>query len=266
MRLNSIRLYPVKALQGVEVSKAAVEPWGLAGDRRWMVVDQRGRFLTQREIPAMAAVRATLAEDGIVLSAAGYPDLAVRALAASEQIEVMIWNDRVIASSVGATAQDWVSAVLGAPARLVYMADPASARSIDPTYAQAADRVSFADGFPLLVTTEASLGDLNRRLERPVPMERFRSNLVIEGPEAWEEDGWRRVRIGAATFSVVKPCARCIVTMTDQRTGARAEDREPLRTLQTFRRDSKGQVLFGQNIIPLDCRPLHVGDRVEVLA
>ena len=146
------------------------------------------------------------------------------------------------------------------------MADAAGARPVDPDYARPEDRVSFADGYPLLVTNEASLVDLNRRLDRPVPMDRFRTNLRVAGAAAWAEDGWGHLHVGGAEFFVAKTCDRCVVTTVDQATGRKAEDNEPLRTLGGFRRDPRGRTIFGQNLIPRRLGRIAVGDAVEVLA
>lgn len=143
------------------------------------------------------------------------------------------------------------------------MDDPRRARAADPAFAADTDSVSFADGFPVLLTTTASLDDLNGLLGTPIGMERFRANLVVAGAVPWAEDGWRRLRVGAALFDVVKPCARCIMVTTDQRTGARDPAFEPIRAMQRFRRDAKGQVLFGQNLVPRSGGSVSLGDPVE---
>jgi len=181
-------------------------------------------------------------------------------------VEVVVWGDRVWAQPAGRNADTWLSDALGRACRLVHMGDPAAARLVDPAYGQPTDRVSFADGFPLLGVNVASLDDLNTRLAQPVPTARFRPNLVVSGTALWAEDRWQRLRAGAAegvAFRAVKLCARCVIVATDQETGARARDREPLRTLASFRRDDRGRILFGQNLVPDGTGRIAVGDRVE---
>jgi uncharacterized protein YcbX len=269
--LDAITIYPVKSLRGVAVQEAVVEPWGLAGDRRWMVVDGEGRYLTQRELPGMARIAAAPAEaGGVVLSASDVGTGGMRVPvpeAGGPTVEVVVWRDRVWAQPAGRDADAWLSDALGRVCRLVHMGDPAAARPVDPAYGQPADRVSFADGFPLLGMNAASLDALNARLARPVPMARFRPNLVVSGAAPWAEDRWRLLGVGGAggvAFRAVKLCARCVIVATDQETGARARDREPLRTLSGFRRDDRGRVLFGQNLVPDGTGRIAVGDWVEV--
>ena len=254
MILESIHIYPVKGLRGLSVPAANVEPCGLQGDRRWMIVDPNGRYLTQRGLPGMARILATPAREdaidgAIVLTRDAADPLHVPVPTAVSPAPVVVWRDRVPARSAGGEAAAWLTAALGRPCSLVHLSDPA-ARPVDPAYGRPGDTVSFADGFPLLVVSMASLDDLNARLVQPVPIARFRSNLVVSSATPWAEDGWQLLHVGHAAFRVVKPCARCVVVTTDQDTGARPRDREPLRTLSTFRQDAKGRTLFGQNLVP----------------
>jgi uncharacterized protein YcbX len=264
MRLAEIRIYPVKSLRGEAHASAAVEPRGLAGDRRWMVVDEAGRFLTQRELHHMALVTARNETVGLTLSAPNLPPILVpipRHDAAPRR--VTIWRDTVDAVPAGPEADAWLASALGVPCSLVYQADPAS-RPVAPDYAAPGDVVSFADGYPLLVITTASLADLNARLPAPVPMQRFRPNLVVDGALPWAEDHWRGIRIGTALFRVPKPCDRCIIPSIDQESGLRPNPEEPLHTLKSFRRDATGRVLFGVNLVPQTCGIVRVGHEVEV--
>jgi len=264
MRLAEIRIYPVKSLRGDAHASAAVEPRGLAGDRRWLVVDAQNRFLTQRELPHMATVAARNEPGGLALTAPDRPPLFVPMPppdAAPRQ--VTIWRDTVEAVPAGPEAESWLTDALGVPCSLVYQANPAS-RPVAPAYAAPGDVVSFADGFPLLVTTTASLADLNARLSTPLPMLRFRPNLVIEGARPWAEDHWHRIRIGTASFRAPKPCDRCSIPSIDQETGHRPDPEEPLRTLKKFRRDNTGRVLFGMNLVPETFGTVRVGDEVKV--
>jgi uncharacterized protein YcbX len=179
------------------------------------------------------------------------------------QVTVSVWRSTLQASNAGGMAGAWLSNALDTPCRLGFLADP-GARPVDPAYGTSVDRVSFADGFPVLLAAQGSLDDLNTRLERPIAMRRFRPNLVIDGPEPWAEDHWRRIRIGGVVFRLPKPCSRCTVTTVDQESGERPDPREPLRTLALFRRTRDG-VMFGQNMIPETFGRVAVGDAVTVL-
>ncbi len=261
MILDAIHIYPVKGLRGFPVQEAVVEPWGLQGDRRWMLVDTAGRYLTQRDLPGMARIAATPDAGGITLSAGGMAPLHVPVPHVS--VEVLVWRDQVQAQASGTDAAAWLSRALGQPCRLVHMGDPAAARCVDPRFARPGDHVSFADGFPVLVVNAASLDDLNARMAQPVPMDRFRTNLVVSGAPAWAEDGWATLRVGPVPFRGPKTCGRCVVVATDQATGARPRDREPLRTLTAFRRGEDGRVIFGMNLIPDGGGRISVGMEVR---
>lgn len=265
LTLDAIWIYPVKGMRGRAVGEAVVEPWGLAGDRRWLVVDAQGRFLSQRETPRLAQVAAAPTEQGLVLSADGFGPCAVTAPPPdAERARVAIWRDAVDAALADPAAAEWLAEVLHRPGcRLVHMDDPGRARAVDPAYGEASDRVSFADGFPLLLTSVESLGDAQARTGSPTPMARFRPNLVVSGAPAWAEDGWAGLSVGGVELAVVKPCDRCIVTTTDQQTGARDPAGEPLATLGKFRRDGRGRILFGQNLIPRGSGRIRTGEAVS---
>jgi uncharacterized protein len=271
VRLASIHIYPLKAARAVDLDESLVEPWGLAGDRRWLLVDEDGRFVSQREEPSLARVVVTCGPPGgaISVSAPGSPGspgcrVAVPA-AGAELLKVTVWNSVVLAAAAGPAADAWFSARLGRPVRLVYLDDP-TRRPVDPGFGRDGDVVSFADGYPLLLTSAGSLSELDRWLaedgEQPVPMTRFRPSVVVTGAPAWAEDRWRRIRIGAVSFRVVKPCGRCVVTTTDQITGERGS--QPLKMLGQRRRFGQ-QLVFGQNMIPDSGGVIRVGDPVEIL-
>jgi uncharacterized protein len=271
--LASLHIYPLKSGRAVDLNVSAVEPWGLAGDRRWLLVDPDGKFITQRSDPALARVVVRYGGTGapagsITVSAGRGPALAVPAPAevrGAEMLWVTVWSSKVLAAAAGPGADEWFSRFLGRPVRLVHLDDP-TRRQVDPEFGAPDDRVSFADGYPLLLTSVGSLAELGRWLTEdghpPVPMNRFRPNAVIAGTPAWAEDGWHRVRIGAMTFRVVKPCGRCQITTTDQVTGERG--RQPLKMLGRRRRLGQ-QLVFGQNAIPEAPGTLRVGDPVSVL-
>ncbi|MBT2387418.1 MOSC domain-containing protein [Streptomyces sp. ISL-11] len=271
--LTAVHFYPVKSMAGCAPGEAAVEPWGLAGDRRWMVADDDGALISQRQHPKLAlASSRPLAGGGVRLDAPGAEPIDVAVPDLAEQggtVTVQIFRDKVEAVPAGAAADAWLSAYLGTSARLLHMDDPAIRRPVDPRYSRPGETVSFADGYPLLATTTASLGALNSLIsqgnhpeEGPLPMNRFRPNVVVDGTAPWAEDDWRRVRIGEVTFRAVKPCGRCVVTTTDQHTAERGK--EPLRTLARHHLIGKALV-FGMNLIPEHTGVLRVGDEVEIL-
>ena len=261
IRLTGLHLYPIKSTRGLAVTSWPVDSFGLGRDRRYMVVDAAGRFITQRRRPEMTHIQAKLTDVGLTLQAPDLPDLAVTHPAGETTGPVEIWGEAVPGHDAGDMAADWLSTWLGEPCRLVYMANETH-RGVDTDFAPDSARVSFADGFSFLLISEESLADLNERLDTPVPMARFRPNLVVTGEGAFAEDTWRKIRIGPITFDVVKPCARCSMTTVDPLTGRKGK--EPLRTLATFRKRD-GEVMFGQNLVHYGTGPLSVGDAVEVL-
>jgi uncharacterized protein YcbX len=246
----------------------AVEEWevderGLRHDRRWMLVDETGRFVSQRRHPRMALVRVRIEADHLAVSAPEMPSLQVPfTLTGSKPMLAGVWGDLVETLPAGEEADRWFGEFLGVRCRLVHLPDE-SVRRVDPKYGRAGDRVGLADGFPFLLISEGSLADLNARLQHPIPMDRFRPNLVIAGCGPFAEDGWRKIRIGDVTLRVAKPCARCVITTVDQGTGITG--REPLRTLATFRREGT-KVLFGQNLLHDQTGTLCVGDLVEMVS
>jgi uncharacterized protein YcbX len=263
--LAEITIFPVKSSAGLALQRAIVEPRGLADDRRWLVVDDAGRFLTGRQLPALVRVRAMPDADGLALDAPGQATLRVaRPGVDAPRRSVVVWKDTVDAACAGAAASAWLSTLLGRVAHLVFM-DEAARRAVDPGRAAPGDEVSFADGYPLLLIGAASLDALNARLAQPVPMARFRPNLVIAGTPPHAEDDWRRLRIGAIEFEVAKPCTRCVFTTVDPRHGVFDPSGEPLQTLKTYRRTPDG-VTFGVNLIARGSGPLAAGDPVTILA
>jgi len=265
MYLSSLYRFPLKSGKAEPLQRATLDALGLAGDRRWMLVDANGRFLTQRALPQMSQLCALWnVTGGLTLSAAGRIDLDVALPDADEDLRgVTVWSDSLRVPDAGDEAAQWVSEFLGRPARLVYVPE-SRARQVDTGYAQPGDRVAFADGFPLLLIGQSSLDDLSSRVGRPLEMLRFRPNLVIEGSTAFAEDGWKRIRIGDIEFRVVKPCSRCILTTIDPQSGERNADREPLTTLKTYR-EQNGEVMFGQNLVNDGNGVIEVGMPVTLL-
>ena len=260
--LSELIVYPIKSAKGIPLPSARVVERGLEHDRRWMVVDDHNKFLTQRTHPRMALMEVQLRPDHLALTAPGMEELTVPcALKDPESLQVRVWDDSIEAESAGAHAGRWLSRFLGTPCKLVHLPDR-SVRHANPKYAKTASPLSFADAFPFLLISEASLADLNARLEQPVPMNRFRPNLVVRGCRAFEEDEWKEFQIGSVTFTVAKPCSRCTVPSVDQATGVRGK--EPIRTLETYR-SREGKVFFGQNLVHRGTGVLAVGDSLRVV-
>lgn len=270
--LASIHRFPLKSARGEQMAQADVEPWGLAGDRRWMLVDPEGSALTARELHALLLLEPGLTGTGLQVRASGCPPLDVATPDPARQVPVRLWHSELTAAAAGEEADAWFSDVLGRPVRLVHLDDP-TRRPTSPDFGEPGDRVSLADGYPLLVATEASLAALNDVvLERSqgahaaLPMTRFRPNVVVSGTEPWVEDDWRRVRIGDAVFRAVKGCARCVITTLDPETAAGGK--EPIASLARIRRWD-GATWFGVNLVPdlPGGEPVTIrsGDEVEVL-
>ena len=261
LHLASIVLYPIKSAAGIAPATWEVDHFGLHHDRRWMVVDPDGNLITQRTHPRLAQVRATLQQSTLRVEAPGRQPLELPLTPlGSTIVQATVWHDICDALWLGPGPAQWFSEVLGSPCGLVYMPDE-TFRPADPTFAPRGARVSFADSFPFLLASEESLADLNRRLAEPLPMNRFRPNLVIAGGEPYIEDTLDRFEIDGLGFQVVKPCDRCVVTTTDQETTERGV--EPLRTLATYRKVG-GLVMFGQNVVHLGTGRLSVGAPVLV--
>jgi hypothetical protein len=320
IKLSGIYIYPIKSAAGISLKTARVETRGFQYDRRWMLVDETGKFLSQRQHPQMALISVLLEGDRLVVKAPNRDPVSIpigfglndppdelamplgfagrqsevnrdevqqrdaqesaaskeigessdtvllkqvpqgATLQRGDRIPVQIWNDICDAISLRDEVNQWFSQFLDTCCQLVYMPEN-SLRLVDPHYATHNELVSFADGFPFLLISEASLQDLNERLDEPVPMNRFRPNLVVSGCEAFAEDAWRQIRIGSIPFQVAKPCSRCVITMVDQTQGIRGK--EPLQTLAQYRRWD-GQIWFGQNLIQEKLGMLQVGDSVEI--
>ncbi len=265
--ISEINIYPIKSLGGISLSEAVVEHRGLQFDRRMMLTDERGMFITQKNYPEMALLKTEIVSDELVvyhlinkhsikvpLNEANY---------SNNKINVVIWDDECNAIAVSEEADKFFSDMLKINCRLVYMPDEEK-RIVDPNKKYVDDEhiVSFADGYPFLIIGQSSLDDLNRRLETPLPMNRFRTNFVFTGGEPFEEDNWEDFLIGDIKFKAVKPCARCVITTTDQQTAER--NVEPLRTLSSFRKVGN-KVLFGMNLIAYGTGEVKIGDSINLL-
>lgn len=260
--LSELHIYPVKSCKGMSLRSVKVGPKGPAMDRRWMVVDKTGCFLSQRVFPRMAIIHAYFDDRYLFLSAPGMMPLMIPHAPAVESLQVVVWDDTCLAHDMGDKAASWVSEFLKTDARLVFLPED-SIRRVNPEYAtNSENQLGFADGFPFLLISENSLSDLCKRIGRRLRMNRFRPNLVVSNCEPYEEDSWKKVKIGEIIFHFVKPCSRCIIPMVDQE---RAEPGvEPMQTLARFRKVD-GNILFGQNLIHEGSGMLEVGAEVEIL-
>lgn len=268
MRVASLHVYPVKGMRAVAREKAGVTARGLDHDRRWLVTDENDRFITQRECAALARLSAAATEGGLRIEN-GEDSVEIGVPVAEERREVKIWNDDVGALFAGDEAARWLSDALGRRARLYHMDDGAVRMTSGRWGAKAP--VSFADAYPVLIVTRASLEALNDVVgadgDAPLPMERFRPNIVIDGADAWAEDHWRAVKIGGVTFDLVKPCDRCVVTTIDQALGEKA-GRQPLKALRKIRLSAHPDVngvLFGWNAVPREAGEIKAGERMEII-
>jgi len=268
MHLSEINIYPIKSLAGISLKTSKVENRGLQFDRRWMLVNERNEFLTQRNFPKMATVGVKLVNHGLSV-ASGTETLGISfEPQTGETVSVKVWSSRCRARVYENPINQWFSDVLQTKCKLVLMPEE-TRRKVNYFYAvHNDDTVSFADGYPFLLIGETSLSDLNARLEKPVRMNRFRPNLVVSGSEEFAEDDWKKIKIGSVVFHVVKPCARCVITTIDQTSGEK-QSVEPLKTLATYRipkRSIKKKILFGQNLIAENAGAiLTVGDEIEIL-
>lgn len=249
IQLSGINIYPIKSLGGIQLQKAKIGKKGLFLDRRWMLVDPRGKFITQRKHSKMTLIGLKWLEDQDRLQIYDRQkriapiSLNITPPTSKETITVQIWEDQCEALLVGSSYDQWFSELLAFPCRLVYMPD-ATKRRVSLKYAAPTDEVSFADGFPYLICNEASLAAVNDRLDTPITMDRFRPNLIFTGQQAWQEDQWKGFSIGSVAFRSLKPCARCTLLTVDPQTGEKGV--EPIRTLSTFRKINH-KILFGMN-------------------
>ena len=259
--VSQLSIYPVKSCRGINLQSTSAEDFGLKNDRRWMVVDESGVMLTQRKLSSMCLINVTLTEAGIQLSTSAMESLQVTIPISANILKVKVWNDECMAYDAGDEAANWLSQFLNISCRLVYFPED-EIRQVDLDYANEGDKTAFSDGFPLLLISQASLDDLNSRLDNPISMNRFRPNIVVEGCQPYEEDSWKKIKIGDIDYSIVKPCSRCVIPSINPETAER--EKEPTKTLITYRkRDNK--IFFGQNVIAQATGKIDVGMHVEII-
>lgn len=263
MQVTSLHIYPIKSLGGISLSSARISDRGFEHDRRWMLVDEKGEFITQRSFPQMALVDVQVMQDHLLLTHRqdGFTPLQVPMKPeGTETLRVKVWSSSVKALESSPAVSAAFSAWLGQPVRLVYMPDD-SVRISNPRVVNGIEKVSLADGYPYLIIGEGTLADLNSRLADPVPMNRFRPNIVFSDGAPFAEDTWDTFHIGEAVFRAVKPCGRCMITTIDQSTALAGK--EPLRTLAGYR-TVNSNVMFGQNLICEAGEMVQVGDSITL--
>lgn len=262
--LSEIFIYPIKSMAGISLSSANITKTGLQYDRRWLLVDENNVFITQRDLPEMALIHTSIINDIIHLKhkIKNIDPISIpTSLTSGKELNVKIWDDNCLALHYNSDVDKWLSEVFNKNCKLVYMPD-STQRFVDKTYAKNKEIVSFADGFSFLIIGQSSLDDLNNRLEKPIPINRFRPNFVFTGGTPFEEDKLKKIKIGEIIFDVVKPCARCVITTTDQETAER--NNEPLLTLSSYRKVNN-KVLFGQNLIQHNLGAISVGNEIIIL-
>jgi hypothetical protein len=277
MEVSAINIYPVKSLGGISLNDSKVEKRGLQFDRRWLLIDEENKFLTQREFPKMAVISIGVNANGLEVAAENFENLYVPFEVGGETKKVQIWQSICDAIPHKSQINEWFSKVLQTNCRLVFMPDQ-SERKINTKFLVNNEIVSFADGYPFLIISETSLADLNSRLEKQLTMDRFRPNIVVKNSEAFAEDKWQKIRIGNTIFRSTKPCARCVMTTINQAEG-NFEGKEPLKTLATYRmaKDvfpnnleeldlTAKSILFGQNLVAENfSERIKIGDKIEVI-
>jgi uncharacterized protein YcbX len=264
-RVSALYVYPIKSCAGISVERARVESRGLEFDRRFMVIDGNGRFLTQRQLPKMVLLRTAISGDALSVARPDGERLELPLQPTwPETVRVKVWRSELDACVAAADVNDWFSDYLDRPARLVYMAQHQHRRVSRQRATQPGDEVSFADGAPILLISEGSLAALNAKLAEPVSMQHFRPNVVVDAPEAFVEDRWKHIRISGTDLEVAWRCARCTMTTVDPDAGSMHADAEPLRTLREFRREGPN-VMFGQNVLTRGAGRLEVGAKLEVI-
>lgn len=258
--VSELHIYPLKSAKGLSLTQVSLDQRGPSLDRRWMVVSNKDRFITQRQKPKMCLIETTLTGQSLSLNAPGMTPISI----ATNNLErqVFVWKDSVNSVDCGDTAAQWLSDFLETDCRLVYMPEQTQ-RLVDPDYATQHETVSFADGFPSLIISQSSLDDFNKKLDIPIKMVNFRPNIVIAGCAAYAEDTWKEIRINGITFSLVKPCSRCIIPSIDSQTGIK--NSAVTHALNTHRRRDRASY-FGQNALHDKPGNIHVGDNVELVS
>jgi len=261
-KISAIYIYPVKSLSGIQLTESKIIETGFKYDRQWMLVDQNKQFLSQRRLPKMALIKTKINKQSLIISAPNKSDLVLSLTPKTQHsIHINIWGEDCAAETISQQANQWFSDFLDQPCQLVYQAKN-SIRQVDQNFSSPDDRAAFSDGFPFLITSEASLALLNKQMGLNLSMERFRPNIVISDCTSYEEDTWRKIRIGSIDFRLPKPCSRCSVPQIDPATAI--SDKEPLRTLSQTRKWNN-KVFFGQNALHDSTGLLRVGETINII-
>ncbi len=262
--ISHLYVYPIKSLGGILLDEVALTDRGLENDRRFVLIDDNNRFISQRELAKMALLHTVICGNQLLVFEKGDSTNLLKldlVPASGDLVHVVLFNDESEGWVMSKEINDWFTMKLDRNCRLVFMPD-AVKRKVDPLYAHNSEIAAFSDGFPVLMIGQASLQDLNNRLDQWVPMNRFRPNIVFSGGTPFEEDTMKAVMINNISFSAVKPCARCVVTTIDQETGLKGK--EPLRTLNKYRQ-LNNKLYFGQNILYRGAGILKIGDELKVM-
>ncbi len=262
-KISSLHIYPIKSTAGITLSNSWVDDYGLSFDRRFVLADHNGKFITARTKPTLCLVQANLTANGLILTAPNMPALHVIYHEFSTDYKgVTVWKDQINSQYCHRTYDQWFSEYLGTECKLHFFGEQSNRPVIDSD-----KQVGFADAYPLLLISQASLADLNSRIDNHnVSMSQFRPNIVVDNTTAFEEDTWKHIRIGEVEFETTTPCSRCVLTTVDPSSGIKHSDKEPLRTLKEYRRVPRGEVMFGQNLIALNRGEVKQGDEVTVIS
>jgi uncharacterized protein YcbX/ferredoxin len=263
--LQSLHIYPIKSAAGIALSNSWVDDFGLSFDRRFVLTDPSGLFITARTEPTLCLIKVNLSEQGLILTAPDMPALHISYHMLSKVYkDISVWDDGIKAQYGHKNYDLWFSQYLNKPCQLLYFGEQ-SQRYVRNSHKQ----VAFADGYPLLLLSQASLDDLNRKmslqLNQSVSMSQFRPNLVVDHCDAFAEDTWQHIRIGEVEFEISKPCSRCIFTTVDPKNAEKHPQQEPLTTLKNYRQVASGDVMFGQNLIALNQGSIKQGDEIVIL-
>ena len=266
INISELYIYPVKSLAGIKLQTAQLSQFGLQHDRRWMIVDDNGKFISQREIAKMATIKTAINQGQLILSHHDKECQVPLTTEKSQQLLVTVWKDTFKASHICSKVDQWLAGILNQSCRLVYMNSQVR-RQIDPDYAKANQFVSFADGFPMLLISQESLDDLNGRLGVVININRFRPNIVVSGTVAFAEDNWQDLSINEIEYQAVKKCSRCIMPSVNQQTG-KQDQLKMLATLSTYRKEDK-KIKFGQNLIyknvdAINNQSISCGDEIKL--
>lgn len=261
-RVQTINIYPIKSTAGVAMSSAWIDALGLCFDRRFVVADMKGKFMTGRTSPLLCLIQANITASGFILTAPNMPALTLDYQSLSTQYcQVSVWNDNIEAQQTSAKANLWFSQYLDKPCQLLYFGEQST------RYVKNRDRqVAFSDKSPISLVSQASLDDLNLRCDADIVMAQFRQNIVVSDCSAFAEDTWQHIKIGEVEFEVIKSCSRCIFTTVNPVTAQKHDGREPFATLKSYRQTERGDILFGQHLLPLNQGQIRLTDKVTVLS